>query len=225
MADIAIALEAADILSLGSNWVGQSTTLATNQQTAEMVKADGDLEKYATPFDAIDAGTVSYKWSSATGLGTAMSSLLGAVQNAYMITEMQIETVWNDFPTINFTFHNHGANAHTTGNAYAVPADMIAILTGAFGAYDFFGKASATTSIVNASYAILLDHIDENGATGDHWVGTNIRGREEATCTYLGNAATPTTVSGWTITAADTTDSNQDHDKSSITGQRIVLRT
>jgi len=44
MADEAVALEASDRLSLGGNWIAQSSTLSTDNEFAQMIKANGDLK-------------------------------------------------------------------------------------------------------------------------------------------------------------------------------------
>ena len=228
MADAVVALEAANILSLGSSFIPQGVAESEDQEFGRMIKANGDFQKFSDPFNNITSGVAAYTWSEDTGLGAALSALCGTVQNAFMITEIQAVTAFNAYPALNFTFHNHVENEHAAVpllNAYAIPADMIAILTGAFGAYDFLGKSSATVCIQNGTYRIFVNHPDAECGTGNHFVGQNIGGEEEAICQYLGNAATPTTIAGWSVTNSTPTDSNDTFDISSITASRLVLRT
>jgi hypothetical protein len=225
MADKVVSLEAADVLGLASNFIPQGTTITTEQEHADMIKANGDIQKKSTPFNQMDSFTAPYRWNADTGLGTALQSLLGSVQNGYLITEIAVATTFNDWPTITFTAHNHAENPHSAGLAiYDIPADIRAILTGAFGAYDFAGKAAGDVCVQSGDYTIRLNHIDAECATGNHWVGSNVRGEEELSVQYLGNIATPTTLAGWTVNSADTTDGTEAHDTSSITAVRAVLR-
>lgn len=226
MADIAIALEASDIFSLGGNFIPQSTTASVAQQHAEMVKANGDYQKFSSVFDVLTSVTANYKFSADTGLGAALPQC-GAL-SGYLITSIRCDTVNNDFPTLVITGHNHAENAHVTGAAqgteYAIPADMITILTGAYGAYDFAALGGAAIACIRSSYEIRLDHVDQGGETGNHWVGSNIKGMEELSCEYSGNIANPPTIAGWTVETSDLNDSNEEHDTSSVSAVRLVTR-
>ncbi len=225
MADIAINLEASDIFSLGGSFVAQSTTATVSQAHAEMIKANGDYQKFSSVFDVLTSVTGNYKFSADEGLGTALAALCGSVSNSYMITSVRVDTVNVEFPSIVVTGHQHTNNAHAAGNAYAVPADMIAILTGAYGAYDFGDLESATITTIRSSYEIRLEHIDQADSTGNHWVGTNVKGLEELTQEFSGNIASPPAIAGWTVETSDLNDSNEEHDTSSVSAIRIVART
>lgn len=227
MADKVVALEASDVLALASNFIPQNSNIRSDQSTAQMIKANGDIQKYASVFNEIDNVSISYRWNADEGLGAALEALCGSLENSYIITAVRIETVFNYWPTITFTAHNHADNAHAAVPAlptFSIPADMIAILTGAFGAYDFFAKAADNVCIQRSTYELRCEHVDAECSTGDHWVGTNIRGVEECTCEYISNVATPSTVSGWTVTSYEVNDSNEEHDTSSITAERAVDR-
>lgn len=224
MTDKAVSMEASDILSLGSSFIPQNTAKATTQEFAPMLKANGDFQKNSAVFNVLDSITVPYTWSIVTGLGAALEDLLGSISGGYAITGIRVETAYNAYPLMNFTAHNHGANAHITLPLYKIPADMIALLTGEYGAYDFLGKAAADVCTQRATYEIACEHIDAECSGGDHWVGTNVKGREEATGEYIGEVVTPDTVAGWTVTAYNVNDSNEEFDSSSITAERIVAR-
>lgn len=225
MADIAVNLEASDIFSLGGSFIAQSTTATVSQAHAEMLKANGDYQKFSAVFDVMTSVTGNYKFSADTGLGAALAAFCGSVSNAYMITSVRVDTVNNEYPTIVVTGHNHANNAHVAGNAYAIPADMIAFLTGAYGCYDFADLGTATVAAIRSSYEIRCEHVEQNGETGNHWVGTNLKGLEELSVEYSGNIASPPTIAGWTVETSDLNDSNEEHDTSSVSAIRLVLRT
>ena len=224
MADIAVDLGASDILSLGGSFIAQNTTASVSQEHAEMLKANGDFQKLSSVFNIETAINAVYKFSEDTGLGAALPSV-GSVSGSYLITSCRIDTVNNDYPTITLTAHNHSENLHTTGNEYAVPADMQAIATGAYGAYDWAGLGGAAIACIRSSYELRCDHIEQNGETGNHWVGTSVKGMEELSCEYSGNIANPPTISGWTVETSELADSNEEHDTSSVSAVRIVART
>lgn len=232
MTDKNVALEASDVLdltSLDSKWIPQNKDAATTQDRAEMLKANGDYQKFSSVFNIMTAITVPYAWNNDTGLGAAFgsgaSSLLGAVRNGYLITGIRIETVYNLFPAITFTCHNHANNAHASGlPVYEIPADMKAILTGAYGAYDFAGKAGGDCDVVRGTYEIAVEHIDAEGSDGNHWVGTNVKGLETLSCDFIGVISSPLTISGWTVREAGDADSNEEFDATRVTAERIVGR-
>lgn len=226
MADAAVNLEAADVLGLASNWLPQNSSIVTDQDYGPMTKADGDFARFSDVFNNRDAVTIPYRWNAVTGLGAALASLCGSVSNGYLITEISIESVYNDWPTINFTAHNHANNAHSGSSypTYSPGTGMAALLTGAFGAYDLAAKGAADACIQRSTYRIFLNHVDAECSTGDHFVGTNIQGQEEISCQYVGLIATPTTLASWTVTSAEATDSNEEFDTSTITATRLLVR-
>ena len=224
MTDAAVNLTAVDTFSLGGSFIPQNTTKTISQDHAEMIKANGDYEKYSDVFNVLNTYSASYKFNADTGLGAALPAI-GEVKNAIMIDSISISTSYNDYPEISIEGHQHGENAHADDRVqYSIPAGIQTILTGAYGAYDFFSKSSATVCSTDSSYTIQMTHVDVECGTGDHFVGDNILGNEEASVTYVGDAATPTTVSGWTVTSAEESENNQEFDVSTISASRVVAR-
>jgi hypothetical protein len=78
--------------------------------------------------------------------------------------------------------------------------------------------------VTDSTYTLSCNHIDELCGTGNHFVGQNIEGLETISVNYVGDAVTPLTVAGWTVTGADSPDGNTNFDKSTITAERLVLR-
>ena len=225
MADASVNLTAVDTFSLGGSFIPQNTTKTISQDHAEMVKANGDYQKYSSVFNVLNSYSTAYKFNADTGLGAALPSI-GAVSGAIMIDSIAISTSYNDYPEIIVTGHQHGAAVHANDRVtYAIPAGIQSALTGAVGAYDFFSKSSSTVCATDSSYTIQMTHVDVECGTGDHFVGDNVMGNEEASVTYVGDALTPTTVSGWTVTSADETDNNQEFDTSTISAHRVVARS
>ena len=225
MADIAVSFEAADVFGLASNFVAQGSPVAVSYDHATMLSANSDINRYSAVFNTMTSVTARYKWSADTGLGAALGSLCGSVSNSYMLTSIQVESSATDFPVITITGHQHTNNTHTSGNVYDIPAAIQTLITGAYGAYDFAGKNSATVSVISGVYTIACQHTDQEGADGNHWVGTNHSGEERLDCQYTGNVATPGTVTGWTVEESETEDGNEQHDTSRIVAVRAVARS
>ena len=220
-ADKAVDLAAADVLSLGGNFIAQSSSIATENSYATMLAANGDIEKYSSTFNALTTVTIPYRFNADTGLGAALPAG-GKVSNSYCITEIGIETTYNDYPTINFTAHNHGSNAHADDrNTYAV--SIPASFTGAIGAYDLAGLAADEVCATSSSYTLSMNHVDAECSTGEHWTGQNIQGMESCTVEYIGQIAT-FTIADWTVTGYSINDSNEAQDTSSITFIKLLSR-
>ena len=227
MAIKAVGFTASDVPGIGGSFIAQSSSLNFAQQHATMHKANGDIQKHSTPFDLLTGGSVPYKFSEDTGLGAALTSLLGTVSTGYIITGLRVETSDNDYPLILATFHKHNANSEETGDGlatFAIPADMITILTGAFGAYDFAAKTALNVACRRSVYEITIDHRDRGGADGNHWTSYNRSCEERLECEYTDDIATPTVLSGWTVEGHDDNDDNDDFDNSRIAAVRAVAR-
>ena len=221
MADEAVALEASDVFGLGGLWIPQSSTLSTENEYAQMIKANGDFEKWSSTFNALTNITNPYKYNADIGMGTAMPNI-GAVCNGYLITEMSVESIYNDYPTVNFTGHNHGENAHIDDRTqYAVSIPLL--LTGALGAYDLASLAADEVCATRSTYTISVNHLDAECDGGDHWVGQNLQGMESITVEYIGHIDT-FTVDEWTVRNYTLDDSNEAFDTSSITFEKYLIR-
>jgi hypothetical protein len=223
MSDQNVNFTASDTLSLAGNFLPQNTNTETAWSYAEMVKANGDFQKFSDTFNGIITVNLVYKYNADTGLGAALPKV-GQVKNGYLIDSITVETSYNDYPTITFVAHNHFENAHADDrNQYSVSASIISLLTGALGAYDFAGLAADEVCAQSSTYTLSANHIDAECSGGDHWVGQSVKGQESITITYIGAVAS-TTISGWTVTNYNYDDSNEAFDTSSITAIRTVAR-
>jgi len=243
MADKNVGLTSSDIFSLGGNWVPQSSNKNMTAEYASMLAANGDFVAggWSELFNNLYGITASYKWKAITGLGAAIPNI-GSVANSYLITEISVATNQKDWPTISFTGHQHKDNEHIAGmSEYAIPADIIALLTGKFGAYDFLNAIADVTSaedicVMDSTYTITLNHVDAECTGGEHWVGENLQGKETVSETLIGRVTLPAsltaitgpwlpdTANAWWPTAASNDDSNTDFNKSVISAERRVYR-
>jgi len=225
MADALVSLEASDIFGLGGNFISKSAGRSIDLAHAVMKKANGDFEVFSSTFNSIDNVTATYTFNSLTGLGAALPAL-GEVSNAYLITGFDVSSPTGEYPTININGHQHEENAHTENNQYAVSAAMIALITGAVGAYDLAGLASDPTCVQSSTYTIGAKHIDaECGSPGNHWVGQTIEGMETITVNYIGHISASAVIDGWTVTNISIDDSNDAFDISSITAEKLIVRS
>jgi len=223
MAAELVTIEASDTFCLGGSWIPQSRTSTLTKDHAKLKGVNGDWDSFSATFNTIEDVTIPYKFNAIAGLGGDLPNV-GEVKGGYLITGIEISTTYNDFPTITVTGHQHAENEHTVNNQYAVPADMITLLTGAVGAYDFAGETDEDSCVTDSSYSLGVDHIDAECNEGNHFVGQSIGGIETLTCNYVGTISSIPAIALWTITSYSYDDSNEDFDKSSVTAERIVLR-
>jgi hypothetical protein len=219
-------IEASDVFGLGGNFIAQNASGSIDKLHAKMKKADGDYEKFSTVFNEQTNQSAVYSFNADTGLGAALPSI-GEIKNGYVITEIGVDSAFDTYPVITVTGHKHKDNTDIQTNLYAVSVAMQALMTGAVGAYDLLGLATGTDSCVTGStYSIGVNHIDDACGDGGHWFGTSIEGMETINVTYIGfTAFTEDLVSDYTITNYTFDDSNEAHDVSSATGEKLVVRT
>jgi len=236
MADKNVSLLASDLFALGGSFVAQSSTKNDTAEYAAMLAANGDWIKWSELFNNLYSITTVYKWNAIVGLGAALPNV-GDVKNGYLITELGIATNYKDWPTITVTGHQHYANTHVDPlPQYAVPADIIAVTTGQFGGYDFLSAIGTVTTaedicVTDSTYTLGMNHIDAECSGGEHWVGTNVQGKETVNENFIGRITLPASLTvawlgaaGWYATTATNDDSNTDFNKSNITAERIVAR-
>ena len=226
MADNQPTIAASDLFTLGGFFIPQNSTLTDENSFAEMVKANGDTEKFSSAFDDITTAVVEYRFNADTGLGAALPNI-GDLGNVYHITELVVETSWENYPVIRITGHNHDNNAHIDDrNEYAIPTEIASILTGAQGAYDFSGNAENTVSCIQSStFTLSADHVDANCNTGEHFVGQLIHARAETVDNYVGISVSVAALSAsWRIESFEQSDSNTEFDTSTFTQFRGVSR-
>ena len=60
MADKLVGLEASDLFNLGGNFIPQSSTDSNSVSFANMLKANGDFEKYSDPFNAFNSSLIIF---------------------------------------------------------------------------------------------------------------------------------------------------------------------
>lgn len=225
MSDAAVMLEASDIFALGGNFIPQNGSVVLSQEHGQMLKANGDFELWSDPYNKVKKATCTYRYNTTTGLGAALPNV-GKVSGGFHIDQFTVKTTYNDYPEITIEGHQHIENEHADDRVqYSMSSGMESIFDGAFGAYDLAGLASDPICVTGSSVTVSVNHIDAECGEGDHWVGNNVQGIEKIQVDYIGLISASATISGYTITDITTpSDSNTEHDKSSISAEKYLAR-
>ena len=236
MADAAITFGATDVFNLAAlnaSFVAQSSSNDNQSTFATLVGADGDTDLYSGAFDEQNQVSCTYRWAALTGLNTELTVgdlNVGAVLNGFLVTSITFNTTNEDFIEIVVEGHNHDDNVHVDAamNEYDIPAGVIAQLTGAFGAVDFFNNESATICCQSGTYTLSAEHVDVNDCVGDHFAGHTFKGIENASVDYVGATPAGAVAAGadpaWNVTSINSGTGNEEFNSSTITAERSVTR-
>ena len=214
MADVAITFGADDVFLMSgvdSRFISQNRSDDDQGSYAIVQGLTGDELTRSAAFDNRNEATATYRWNGTTSLGTKLPPA-GKVLNGYVLTSFVVASSNDDFPTLTVMGHKHDSNSHVdTMTQYTMPAAVIAVVTGAFGAYDILDGTDTTAVVANSSYTLECDHEDVNGATGEHLVGHNYNGRHSVSQVFNGTPNAIDTLSAWSITSTAIARDNQGH--------------
>ena len=211
-----------------ARWLPQSSS--NDDQASFAVKQDinGDEVARSAAFDNKNEVSGSYKWNDVTGLGAALPKI-GDISNSYITTGVTVSSSNDDFPSIEFTGHQHDTNVHDTTaarNLYSWPADVTSQLTGAFGAYDILVASNDTSAAAVASSSVTFecDHADVNNASGEHLAGENYNGRMSCSVTYNGAPDEVDTAANWNITSNNSSRENTGFETVAYSAERGITQ-
>jgi len=215
MSDKVIDLHATDRCALAGDFVPQESGITTSRTYGEILEADGNVLVWSNILGQTTAANCTYKYNNSTGLYSALPKL-GALGNAYIITSITINSIWNDWPTITIEGHNHQYEPHINDRNQWDLSTFLTLATGEFGVYDWAGLAAGEIGAINSSITASINHSDIDSYTGNHWNGQNITGKLSATINYIGEISNPI-VADWLVIDYNNDDDNESHDKTSVT--------
>jgi hypothetical protein len=191
-------------------FICQSSSDDDQASYATVSSVNGDELQRSAGFDNKNEVSATYKWNSTSGLGSALPKV-GAIQGSAVVTSINVDSTNDDFPTITISGHLHDTNSHdtvaNTPATFSWPSstpDVVSVITGAFGAYDFLvvsDTGSSGAAVASSSVTFECDHEDVNGALGEHLAGENYNGRLSVSQTCNGQPDAVDTASNWNITS------------------------
>jgi len=229
MADKVVDIGASNLFGAGANFFAQTSSSIHQREMANMLDAAGNVE-CETGISNMDVYENSFAYCNATpniktDLGTLLTKF-GIVADSKAPTALTINFAAGQYATVDITGHNHDNNAHAwTTTEYADVSAAVPASSG-FGVPNFGLTVGANSTPISASIAFSLNHIDENDADGEHWVGTNTNFRAEMSLELLGLptsqtvAAIETNLTGWKVDTNGSNDGNQELDHFVITAHR-----
>ena len=222
MADATNNMEASTLFGAGANFNPQSSSSSVGVQPANIMDATGNIQ-CETMVNEMTTYNNSLAYCNATpAIGADLATLatnFGDVHDSKKVDTLSINFEKGQYATVDITGHNHTANAHVAGLPMGY-ADVSASIPGSagFGCPDFGLALGANATPISATLSFSNNHIDREGADGNHWQGKNTTPRAELSLTVEGLPTTTTIaaaevdLSGWTCDSVEATDGNQDFD-------------
>jgi len=211
---------ATDLFSVGAEASPQTSTTSETRERSLTLAADGDKACESSAYNVTTEYTADYQ-SCSTGsivatLGTFLSTF-GAVQDSKIITGIEITLSNKAYPSFSITGHNHASNPHTSGErdfdaSVSIPAQIGTGITMPMLATTKQISIAATSDVTGATFSIALEHMDTEGADGNHFDGQNRTCRVEASLTGIGVEGDVTWAADWIVDDNSDTDSNQESD-------------
>ena len=214
---MAVGFGASDLFAAGANFHEQSSSSILNETNAFMLDSSGNTQCVTTGLNSTSEFTNEFSYCNATpDIKTDLSTLItqfGDVFDSKKVTSLTINYTAGEYATVSITGHQHTENAHSAGFAEGF-ADVSAAVpaSSGFGVPVMAGQVTGDDcEFISMSISFGLNHVDREGADGNHFVGKSVTIRAEATVEAIG---TPTTAlpTGWNTVSSGPSDSNQDFD-------------
>lgn len=223
-----------DVLGLGGSFVPQSSTPNATLQRAAGILANGDEGIHKT-YGAKTEHTIVYEHQSNTGF--IVLPQVGSVVAGLHIDSVDVEYNTKGWPKVSIKCHQHGTNAHTSGNTLNLFTPTVK-LPSQFGIPralaedvevdpdDIFklGNDDAAIGISSMKYSLACQHQDDDGEAGEHLAGENRDGVEKIEIGLTGIPASVTTGTDWDKLADGTGKSNTSADTQTISLEHHIAR-
>lgn len=230
MADKSVDMQATDLFAFGAQFNPQSSASPHSRDESNILDADGNNE-CETMINNMTNYTNSLAYCNATpdiktDLGTHLTTFAG-VFDSKLLDSLTINFEAGAYATVDAAGHNHDNNAHADGSSLG-RADVSAAVpaSAGFGVPDFGLTLGTNATPISASLVFAGNHIDQNDADGEHWVGKTTNIRADLTLDIEGLptsqtvAAIESDLTGWTVNTNGGIDSNQEFDTFSIAAHR-----
>lgn len=219
---------ATDLFGLGGNYHPQNSSTETTTQVAYAPGADGDIVATDTYGSLINvSATYVYKsatsmWKDTSTAGAKTLPLPGQLKNGFIVTSVQISYKNTMRPTLTISGHNHPVNAHDTAGAVFNPPIEV---KGGFGCPGLFVNTDTSGGSAPTSETLTLscEHVDADGATGNHIAGASYQGKAAVEMEFVG-APTLTVPAGFVRTSLNAADANVTHDTNAYSYEKALTR-
>ena len=230
MADKSVSIGASNLFGAGANFFAQTSESPHQRDMANMLDASGNVE-CETGINNRTEYSGNYAYCNATpAIGTDLATLVstfGAVADSKLVTALNINFTAGQYATVDITGHNHDSNPHTASVAGVSDVSTAVPASAGFGVPDFGITLGTDSTPISASLSFSLNHIDENDADGEHWVGTNTTPRAELSMEFLGLPTSVTVAAietdlgaGWLVDSNGASDGNQELDHFTLTAHK-----
>jgi len=225
MADKVVDMQATKLFSEHANFHAQSSSDNDLQDYAVVPDADGDVaggcEDAGSNKRNEYTGTTQYCGTDIVSDAGVLFTTFGEVANSKAVDDITVTFRLDQYPEMTINGHNHDTNAHEALD----DADVSSVIpgsTGGVGCPDIWSNAAANADPISVTVRFTLEHVDQNDADNEHFVGANKNFKAEVTAEYVGVPTLTTT--GWKIDSENTADSNGEFDSYTITAHKFFAR-
>ena len=223
---MALGYGATDLWAAGANFHEQSSSSILQETNPFILDAAGNQECITTGLNTLTEYSTEYAYCNATpDIKTDLATLatqFGDVHDSKKMVAMTINYAAGEYATVSITGHEHADNPHTvTVDGLADVSALIPASSG-FGVPTWTGQTTGDDcEFVSATLSFSGNHVDVEGAAGNHFNGMILTVRAELTIEAIGTPTTPLPT-GWYIVNQGPSDSNQAYDTWSGTWEKWV---
>ena len=221
---VANTMEASTLFGMGANFNPQNSNSDLRLDAANIMDATGNNQCETMTNERTEYANSFAYCNTTPAIVTDLATLLtkfGDVHDSKKVDTLTINFEKGQYATVDVAGHNHSDEPHVAGlpDGYCDVSSTDVIPAGAgFGVPDWTIVMGANATPISATVAFSGNHIDREGADGNHWHGKTTTYRAELTLTTEGVptsitvAAIETDATGWTVDSINATDGNQDFD-------------
>jgi len=212
---------ATDLFAIGVNASVQSSRTSETRERSETLSSIGDIACESDAYNITTEYSADYEVCSGNTVVAALGAALtafGAVKDSKLITAVEVSLSNKAHPSFSITGHNHAVAPHTTGErdydvSLAIAAQDGSGITMPMMVGNKQISVGVNSSVTDVTFSVELQHMETEGADGNHFDGENRTCRVDVSITGIGVENDITFGSDWAVDDNENTDSNQDSDQ------------
>jgi len=227
MADTVVPFGASDLFALPAAFNEQNSSTTVTRERDVNLDASGDLACESAEFNVTTNYSSTYQYCGTTLVTDALTEKVftefGDVLDSKLVDSIEVSFGNKTQPEITISGHNHSVNPHLLDTLRHFDISAIVPDAGGVGVPAVTGvTVAATNAPQSASISAAFEHMDVEGADGDHFGGENRTCIVTLSMSGVGPASGITLASPWVADDVGDEDANTDPDSFSIAAHQYV---